>query len=259
MGEHGTWFDFLYRFDWYQDFMHSAEGALGRKWTFLMFGPSHFSMTHVYITLLVVMFCTYAAFRFHAAVKGAGQSAIVPPPRFDLRHCFEYFCDKVHKEVYQSLGEENGRKFFPFIGALALFIFFGNLIGIIPGLASSNDTLKTNVALALMVFLMTHYYGIKTHGVGAYFKHFMGPMPALYWLIFPIEIISHLARPISLSLRLLGNMFADHKVIFTFFTLVPIVIPLPFYALGLLVCYVQTLVFCLLTLVYLGGALEHEH
>jgi F-type H+-transporting ATPase subunit a len=259
MGEHGTWFDYLNRFDWYQDFMHSAEGALGRDWTFLMFGPTHFTLIHVFMALLVVGFGCYAAFNFHRSVKKGGEAAIVPPSKFNLRHFFEVFCDSVYGLVVESLGEKNGRKFFPFIGALAMFIFFGNLIGMIPGFASPNDTLKTNVALALLVFCMTHYYGVKEHGLFGYLKHFMGPVPALSWLILPIELISHLARPVSLSLRLMGNMLADHKVIFAFFTLVPILLPLPFYLLGLLVCFVQTLVFCLLTLVYLGGALEHEH
>ena len=109
-----------------------------------------------------------------------------------------------------------------------------------------------------MVFLLTHYYGIKEHGAINYIKHFMGPTPALAPLIFPIELISHFARPLSLSVRLLGNMMADHKVVMSFFALVPILVPLPFMLLGLLVCLIQALVFCTLTMVYIGMAMEHE-
>jgi F-type H+-transporting ATPase subunit a len=107
------------------------------------------------------------------------------------------------------------------------------------------------------VFLLTHIYGVKEHGL-SYFKHFLGPTPALAPLILPIELISHFARPLSLSVRLLGNMMADHKVVMSFFALVPILVPLPFMLLGLLVCFIQALVFCTLAMVYIGMAIEHE-
>jgi F-type H+-transporting ATPase subunit a len=259
MGEHGTWFDYLYRFEWYRNLMHSAEGIFGREMRVLMFQDSHFTLTHVFTTAIVVLLLTYAALRFRSGVTAKGQSAIVPPARMDVRHFFELFCDSVYGLVTESLGEENGKKFFPFIGALALFIFFNNLIGLVPGFAPPTDTIKTNVSLALLVFFATHIYGVKEHGLGGYLKHFMGPSPVLAPLIFLIEVISHLARPVSLTLRLMGNMMADHKVVFAFTTLVPILIPLPFYVLGILVCFVQTLVFCLLALVYIGSAMEHEH
>jgi F-type H+-transporting ATPase subunit a len=155
------------------------------------------------------------------------------------------------------MGEKNAKRFFPLVGTLWMFILFGNLIGLVPGFISPNDTLKTNVALALTVFVATHVYGIKEHGL-AYFKHFLGPNLFLAPLMLPIEIVSHLARPLSLSLRLMGNMLADHKVVFSFFTLVPLLVPLPFLLLGLLVCLVQAIVFCTLTMVYLSMAVEHE-
>ena len=155
------------------------------------------------------------------------------------------------------MGERNAARFFPLIGALWLFILIGNLIGLIPGFISPNDTLKTNVGLALMVFLLTHVYGVKEHGL-AYFKHFLGPSLPLAPLMLPIELISHLARPMSLAMRLMGNMLADHKVVFSFFALVPLLVPLPFMLLGLLVCLIQALVFCTLTMVYIGMAVEHD-
>jgi len=109
-----------------------------------------------------------------------------------------------------------------------------------------------------MVFFLTHYYGVKEHGL-AYFKHFLGPSPALAPLMLPIEVVSHVARPLSLMVRLMGNMMADHKVVFSFFALVPLIVPLPFMLLGLLVCLIQALVFCTLTMVYISMAIEHEH
>jgi F-type H+-transporting ATPase subunit a len=131
------------------------------------------------------------------------------------------------------------------------------MFALLPGFSAPTDTLKTNVGIAILVFFLTHIYGVKEHGL-AYFKHFLGPTPALAPLILPIELISHFARPLSLSVRLLGNMMADHKVVMSFFALVPIIVPLPFMLLGLLVCLIQALVFCTLTMVYIGMAIEHE-
>jgi len=256
MGEHGTWFDFLHRFSWWPSVTHSVEDALGRKWQWMMFGPSHFTLTHVLITALVLCFVTYGALRFRAGIAGA-DGGLVPPRRMNLRNFFEVMTESVYGMVEGAMGEHNARRFFPLVGALWFFILFGNLIGLIPGFVSPNDTLKTNVALALTVFVATHIYGIKEHGL-AYFKHFLGPSLPLAPLMLPIEIISHLARPLSLSLRLMGNMVADHKVVFSFFTLVPVLVPVPFYLLGLLVCLVQAIVFCTLTMVYIGMAVEHE-
>lgn len=257
MGEHGTWFDYLNRFSWWQDFNHWAEGVLGRKWTWMMFGPSGWTLTHVLVTLVVLAFLISGSITFYRGLKSQDQG-LVPPRKMNLRNFFEYLAESIYGMVEGAMGEKNAKRFFPLIGALFLFLLFGNLIGLVPGFVTPNDTLKTNVGLALMVFFLTHYYGIKEHGVVNYFKHFMGPSPVLAPLIFPIELISHLARPLSLAVRLLGNMMADHKVIMSFFALVPILVPLPFYLLGMLVCLIQALVFCTLTMVYIGMAIEHE-
>lgn len=258
MGEHGTWFDYLYKFSWWQELSHKLEGALGRHWEWMLFGHSHWTLTHVMVGLLVVLFVSLGAFSFYASVRKGGREALVPPGKFNLRHMFEILCDAILNMMVGVMGEKNAKRFFPLIGSLALFILFSNLAALIPGLAPATDTLKTNLALALLVFVLTHYYGLKEHGPG-YFKHFMGPIWWLAPLILPIELISHLVRPASLSLRLMGNMAADHKVIFAFFALVPFLVPVPFYFLGILVCVVQTLVFCLLAMVYISMAVAHDH
>lgn len=256
MGEHGTWFDFLNRFSWFAPLHEKLDHLLGRKWQWMMFGPSHFSITHVLVTIVVVGFVIWGALAFKKSLAGKNEG-VVPPRKMTFGNVFETMADTVYGMVEGAMGPHNAPRFFPLVGALWMFILFGNLIGLVPGFISPNDTLKTNLALAGVVFVCTHVYGIKEHGF-AYFKHFLGPSPALAPLMMPIEIISHLARPLSLSLRLMGNMLADHKVIFSFFTLVPLLIPLPFYLLGLLVCLVQAIVFCTLTLVYLSMAVEHE-
>ena len=256
MGEHGTWFDYLNRFDWWRNLSHSAEHTLGRKWQWQLFGESTFGLTHVLVAFLVVAFCIWGAVAFFRGTKTKDQG-IVPPRTMNLRNFFEYTAESVYGMVESAMGEHNAARFFPLIGALWLFILFGNLIGLIPGMVSPNDTLKTNVGLALLVFVLTHYYGIKEHGL-AYFKHFLGPSLILAPLMLPIEVISHLARPVSLSLRLMGNMLADHKVVFAFFSMVPLLVPIPFMLLGLLVCLIQAIVFCTLAMVYISQAVQHE-
>jgi F-type H+-transporting ATPase subunit a len=223
----------------------------------MMFDESGWTLTHVLTTFVVILFCVWGALAFFKGTKTKDQG-LVPPRKMNLRNFFETMAESVFGLVEGAMGEKHAKKFYPLIGALWFYILFGNLIGLIPGFTTPNDTLKTNVGIAVMVFLLTHYYGIKEHGFVNYFKHFMGPSIALAPLIFPIELISHIARPLSLSVRLLGNMMADHKVVMSFFALVPILVPIPFMLLGLLVCFIQALVFCTLTMVYISMAIEHE-
>ncbi len=255
MGEHGTWFDYLNRFSWWRDLHHWAEGKLGRTAGTESF-PSHFTLTHVLITILVLLFITWGALAFLKGTKGADHG-VVPPRQFTFRNFFEILAESLYGFVEGAMGEKHARKFYPLIGALFIFILFSNMFALIPGFNAPTDSLKTNVGMALLIFLLTHIYGVKEHGL-AYFKHFLGPVPALAPLMLPIELISHLVRPVSLSLRLMGNMLADHKVVMSFFALVPLLVPLPFLLLGLLVCLIQALVFTMLSMVYISMAMEHE-
>ncbi len=255
MGEHGTWFDYLNRFSWWQDVNHKAQELLGRTTGTKMFATG-WTLTHVLITLLVVLFVTWGALAFFRGTKTADKG-IVPPRKMNLRNFFEYMAESVYGLVEGAMGEKHAPRFLPLIGALWLFILFNNLFALIPGFNAPTDTLKTNVGIALAVFFLTHIYGVREHGL-AYFKHFLGPSPALIPLMLPIELISHIARPLSLAIRLMGNMMADHKVVMSFFALVPVLVPLPFLLLGILICLIQALVFCTLTMVYIGMAMEHE-
>jgi F-type H+-transporting ATPase subunit a len=203
------------------------------------------------------LFVAIGAFAYNASVSKGGEGAIVPPSKFNLRNLFEMFTDAVLGIAEGVMGEKNARRFLPLIGTLAFFIFFSNALALLPGFIPPTSTLKTNVALALTVFVLTHAMGVKEHGL-AYFKHFLGPVIWLAPLMLPIELVSHIARPLSLSLRLLGNIAADHKVVSAFFALVPILVPVPFLILGTMVVIVQTLVFCLLSMVYIQGAVAHE-
>lgn len=256
MGEHGTWTDFLKNIPAFQRLAHDAESTLGRDWEFMMFGKSHFSLTYVLWAMLVMLLVVFGARRFASGVKQ--ENGIVPPAKFNMRNLFEMIADATYGMMVQVMGEKSAKRHLPLIGSLAFFIFFSNICALIPGFGVPTTSLNTNVGIAILVFVATHYYGLKEHGI-SYLKHFLGPVWWLAPLMLVIEVISHVVRPISLAVRLLGNMVADHKVVFSFFTLVPILIPVPFLILGLLVSVVQTLVFCLLSMVYISMATAHDH
>ncbi len=159
--------------------------------------------------------------------------------------------------VVQTMGE-HGRPYFPLITSLALFILSCNLLGILPWFQSSTNNLNTTLGLALVAFVMTHFVGLKTHGA-KYVKHFMGPVPWLIPLMLPIEIISHLSRILSLSFRLFGNIMGEDLAIIILMILVPYLVPLPMMILQVFTSFIQTLVFIMLTMMYIAGSLEEAH
>ena len=152
----------------------------------------------------------------------------------------------------------NGRQFFPLIATLGIFILTSNLIGIIPGFESPTANINTNAAMALVVFLSTHVVGVKNHGL-KYFKQFMGPVWWLTPLMLPIEVISHISRPLSLTFRLFGNIKGEDIVLLVVLFLVPYFVPLPVFILMIFTSLVQTLVFMLLAMMYIAGAMEEGH
>ena len=152
-----------------------------------------------------------------------------------------------------------GRAFFPFIATIFLYILLCNLIGLIPGFFSPTANINTTLSLALCTFVLTHIIGVKFHGV-KYVKHFFGPVWALAPLMFVIEIIGHLARVMSLSVRLFGNIFGKEKILGILFALAGLYLaPLPILFLGILVSFIQAVVFMLLSIVYFAGAMEEAH
>jgi F-type H+-transporting ATPase subunit a len=145
------------------------------------------------------------------------------------------------------------------IGTLTLFILGCNLLGLVPGFKSPTSNLNTTVACALVVFFSTHIIGIRRHGLFRYLRQFIGPIWWLAPVMLPIELIGHLARPISLSIRLFGNIFGEDAVLLILFFLVPLVIPLPLMLLAIFTGVVQTFVFVMLSMVYIAGAEEADH
>jgi len=254
MGEHGTWSDLLYHLPGWRNFHDALAVQLTREQHALVFAETHFSLTHVLWTALVLLIVLAGAFSYWRWTR----RSILPVPTFGLRAFVEMIADTAFGVMTEIMGEKQARRHLSLIGSLGIFILFSNLMALVPGFGVPTTTLKTNVALALLVFFATHYYGVREHGL-AYFKQFLGPSVPLIPLMLPIEIISHLARPVSLSLRLLGNMVADHKVVFIFFGIFPLLLPVPFLFLGLLVCFIQAFVFCVLSMIYISMATAHDH
>ena len=157
-----------------------------------------------------------------------------------------------------SIMGKEGRPYFPLIGTLAFFILASNLIGLIPGCISPTANINTNFALALTVFILYNYVAIRKHGFG-YIKHFLGPIWWLTPLMIIVETMSHIARPITLSFRLFGNIRGEELVILVLGVLIPIFLPMPILAFAVFTSFLQTLVFVLLTMVYISLALEEAH
>lgn len=166
----------------------------------------------------------------------------------------EFICSQSDAIIGKS-----GRHFVPFFTFLFLFIFLNNFLGLLPGFTPATDNLNTTFAIGIISFVLYNVLGIKEQGVINYIKHFMGPIWWIAPLLFAIEVISHLFRPFTLGLRLMGNMTGDHTVLGAFLELVPIGVPVIFYCLGLFVCFVQALVFTLLSMVYVSMAVAHNH
>ena len=174
-----------------------------------------------------------------------------------LQHMVELFHEFVRASASEMI-EHNAGKYIPLFGTIFLFILFMNLIGLIPGFVAPTMFPFVPLGLALSVVVFYHSAGIKANGFG-YIKQFLGPVWALAFLMLPIELISHAARPLSLTLRLYANMFAGEQVTNSFVDLTKIIIPVVFIGLHAFVCILQAYIFMMLAMVYVGGAVSHEH
>ncbi len=182
----------------------------------------------------------------------------IPDKGITFRNLVEALGQFVYNLARNIMGEEQAKRYYTVIILLFSFIFFNNIIGLVPGFLPPTDNFNTTLALGIFVFLYYNYQGIKEQGLIGHIKHFMGPVWYLAILIFPIELISHAVRPLSLGLRLKGNMEGDHLVLSIFSNLVPYIVPIPFYVIGLFVCFMQAFVFTLLTMVYISLATAHH-
>ena len=174
-----------------------------------------------------------------------------------LQQMLELFVQGLSGLMEDVIGPGASRRFMPMVGALGVFIFLSNINGLFFFLQPPTANTNTTFALAITAWVYYHLVGIKKHGL-AYFKQFLGPIPAMFLLFIPLEIVSHSARVLSLGLRLFGNIYGEHSVANVFF-MIPLLVPFPMMALGLFGAALQTFIFCMLTIVYIAGAEASEH
>jgi F-type H+-transporting ATPase subunit a len=213
--------------------------------------PDHV-ITAGFCTLLIIILSLVAY-----SVAGKPEQAITPDNKLTLRSFFEVVVESLQGFVESSLGHD-GYKYLSIIGSLFIYILINNLMGLVPGFNPATSNLNTTLSVGLLVFVLYNVQGLREHGVG-YLKHFMGPLIWLAPLLLPIELISHMVRPMSLGLRLFGNMTGDHMVLSVFLELVPLGVPMIFYLLGMFICFLQAFVFSLLSMVYVSMATAHDH
>jgi len=174
-----------------------------------------------------------------------------------VQHAVELLAIGVRGLIDSVIGP-HGRKYLPFHISVGLFIFCCNIIGMIPGFDSPTSNINVTAGCAIVVFLHYNIMGIRAHGFLRYLKHFLGPVIFIAPLMLIVEILSHLARPFSLSVRLFANIFGEHMILAVFTALLPFILPMPIMLLSIFTSLVQAFVFVILSIVYTSGAVEHE-
>lgn len=243
-------------------FAHNLRGMMGQ--TYVAHEPVS-KIAHMFMAGLAMILLLGMGLVAHRLLTGDRRDEYVAPSGgFGVVVFFEVIVGSALETMTDLMGAENARRYFPLIGGLAFFILISNLLGSIPGFLPPTDNWNTTLALGMVVFLAYNYYGFRKQGL-SYMAHFFGPIRAWYALplmlfMFLIEMIGHVVRPMSLSIRLMGNIFGDHTVLAIFLGFHLIFLPLPIMMLGFLVAVVQTFVFCLLAVAYISMAVaEEEH
>jgi F-type H+-transporting ATPase subunit a len=214
-------------------------------------GEHHAVPDHIVMALIVALGLVILA------VLVRRRLSVDNPTR--MQHLLEVAMDAIQGLMKEVIGRDT-RKYVPLIGTLAIYILICNILGQIPGFISPTSNLNITASCAICVFFYYNYQGIRKHGLLKYLKHFAGPVWWLAWLLFPIEIVSHFARPFSLSMRLFGNIFAEELIIGSLNKYVfPFLASLPVMFLGLFASAIQAFIFILLTMVYISGAVEEGH
>ena len=184
------------------------------------------------------------------------EKAVVPDATLTLRTFMEAFIGYFYEMAKNVMGPVRAKKYFPVIGASALFVFFSNVMALLPGFPVATSSLNVTMGCAIVVFILFNLYGLTANG-WSYVKHLLGPAWYLAPLLFVIEVVSLCVRPITLAVRLMLNMSVDHVIVGILLGMFPLLLPLPVMVLGCLVIVVQTLVFTMLTCIYIGLATEH--
>ncbi len=212
--------------------------------------PAHPWANFVTMEILVaaIIVVVFALLRQRLSVERPGK----------FQHIFEIVYNSLQGQIDDVVGQR-GRAYLPFIGTIFIFVLFANLLGLIPTLESPTMFAAVPLGCALASFGYYNLAGVQSQGLFHYLRQFTGPILGLAPLMVLVEVVSHLARMLSLTVRLYANMFAGEKVTMAFMSLIPLIVPLPFMALHAFVGLLQAYVFALLTMIYVGGAVAEEH
>lgn len=251
MDHHTTWFSWA---PGYQQLLAYLNETKSGQVYFPPGASGYSTVHHIYAAGLVILVLVLMSLYARSKLKDV-EKALIPPRSFGVVAFFELITDVLIGMMRGVLGPSY-KRYVPMIGTLALFILFSNLLGLVPGSAPPTDNLNTNAACALVVFIWFNYHGFRDQGFH-HITHILNPVGEWWgWFLAPllgvIELIGLIVRPIALALRLAGNMIGDHTVLFIFAGFMPLVLPLPFYALGALVSVIQAAVFCILSTVYVA-------
>lgn len=229
MEHHFTWFDFLH---------------VGHE------------MVPVYGSIVVTGLIILLSIAGRMAL-GNGEASVQPAGSLTLKGFFEAITEFINGMLHGVMGDR-GKIYIPLFGAMFFYIILSNLLGLVPGFPGTTADLNTTLAIGAFSFVMYNVIGIA-HGGWHYLAHFLGPVWWLAWLLLPIELISHLVRPMTLGIRLSVNMKADHAILGTFIDLTKVIVPVIFYGMGTFVSFIQAFVFTLLSMVYVTMATADEH
>lgn len=255
MPEGTTWLTYLLQYI-HATLAHNA--AIVGKGFILHSPPTWKSWEPIITAGLVSILVILLSLRVRSKLSDTDE-AVVPDDRLTLRTFMETFLGYFYDLSKGVMGADRAKQYFPIIGGSACFVFFANAFALIPGLPVCTSSLSITAGSALVVFVLFNLYGLKENGWD-YVKHIAGPAWYLAWLIFPIEIISLCVRPVTLAVRLFLNMAVDHLLVAIFLGIIGVLVPLPAMVLTIVVVTVQTLVFTLLTAIYIGLATEEaEH
>lgn len=202
----------------------------------------------------LLLFASAMLAKRQIAATGGG---VLPDEGVSIRNVLEFVVENLAQIARENMGDE-WRRYFPLVGTIFFFILVSNLLGLVPGVGGASSYVETAAAWAIISVVSAEAVGVRKHGF-AYIKQFMGPLPWLAPLFLPLELVLHAARVLTLAIRLLANMFADHTIVSVWLLLVPVVVPAIFMGLGLVIAVLQAFVFSLLTMVYIGQALEEAH
>jgi len=250
MDHHTSWLSFLPGFQSLQDYLNGNYSA----WSVIPAGGSITTVHHIYAALVTALILMLTSFIARATFKDIDK-AVVPPRSFGIVAAYELLAETLIGLMASIIGPSY-RRYVPVIGTLGLFILVSNLMGLLPGYRPATDNFNTSFACGLIVFLYFNFHGFRVNGIG-HITHLLNPLGTWWgWFLAPllgaIELVGLFVRPVTLGVRLAANMVGDHAVLFAFAGILPLIVPLPFYVLGLLVCVIQAAVFCILASVYIS-------